>query len=307
METKVSYTLVGLFVVVLSTILVIGFIWLSVGVSTTGFENYTVYMHESVSGLSIKSPVKFNGVEVGNVSEIELVNGEPNTVKLTLKITETTPISIDTRAQLDSQGLTGISYVELKGGKPGSPPLKLEKGEEYPVIKSIPSFLFRLDSALTHLSTNLGAISKGLSNLLSRENTTLLTNVLLNVEAITDKISENADKLEDVIEDAQTTLQNTAIASEQLPELLDNINLASQNFDEMAKSISDTSLEVGKTFVHTKTAVETINGELIPNVSTVLENIKSILNDIKGTAQQLEQNPSVLLRGSAPLPPGPGE
>lgn len=307
METKVSYTIVGLFVIILTIVFIIGVIWLSVGISTTSYETYLVYMHESVSGLSNKSPVKYNGVEVGHVSAINLVEGKPNIVRLTLEIDEETPVTVDTRAQLDTQGLTGIAYVELKGGRPGSPPLKAEGDQKYPVIRSIPSFLFRLDSALTQLSTNLESISKGLSALVSKKNTTLLTNILQNIEEITDKITENSEKLEDIIDDAQITLQNTAVASEQLPEVLDNINIATQDFDEMTQNFMQASEEAKSMFGTTQSAVQTINNQVIPDAVQSFQELKNILNSLKGTSQQIEQNPSVLIRGRAPLPPGPGE
>ena len=53
------------------------------------------------------------------------------------------------------QGLTGIAYVELTGGRQDSPPLQRSPARSYPVIRSGPSLMVRLDSAVTALLTNL--------------------------------------------------------------------------------------------------------------------------------------------------------
>ena len=109
METKVNYTMVGLFVIGLFSAIVMSVIWLSAGMTATEYTVYQVLMKESVSGLSIDAPVEFNGVNVGNIKNIEISQKDPQVVIVLLNVKEHTPITVGTRATLNMKGLTGIA------------------------------------------------------------------------------------------------------------------------------------------------------------------------------------------------------
>ena len=117
MESNVNYTLVGAFVLVLTLTLIIFITWLSTGFSSKHYKNYLVIMHESVSGLGVNSSVKYNGVNVGTIKKIYLSTDNPDQVRLILQIEEHTPVTQATSAMLNSQGLTGITYLALKGSE----------------------------------------------------------------------------------------------------------------------------------------------------------------------------------------------
>src|SRR5690606_29524638 len=130
-------------VIILTIAAIITGFWLSVGLKSESYKLYEVFMDESVSGLSKSAPVKYNGVEVGMVKDISLDPQRPDVVRLILQVKSDTPITENTRAVLDTQGLTGIAYLGLNGGKPGAPPLVRKRGQEYPVIESAPSLFIR--------------------------------------------------------------------------------------------------------------------------------------------------------------------
>ena len=133
MESKFNYTIVGLFVVVLFT----GFIGVSFWLSTEGTIKrhvyYSIYVTESVSGLSKQSPVKFNGVDVGYVKDIEINQNNLQEVQIIVSVEADVPINQGTVAVLSSQGLTGIMYVELEAKAPSAPPIKLIAGQPHPI------------------------------------------------------------------------------------------------------------------------------------------------------------------------------
>src|ERR1700728_394360 len=114
METNVSYTVVGAFVITLLTATILAIIWLSSGFSFDQYSTFMVYMQESVTGLSIDSPVELNGVNVGTVSSITLNRKNPQLVELLLSIRNDTPLTKGTVATLNTRGFTGIAYLALK-------------------------------------------------------------------------------------------------------------------------------------------------------------------------------------------------
>ena len=307
METKFSYTIVGLFVIIFSIVFFIVTIWLSAGVSAKKYHYYTVYMAESVSGLSVKAPVKYNGVDVGYVNEISLRENEPSQVQILLSIEEHTPVTVDTRAELDSQGITGVGYIELTGGKPHAAPLKAKSGERYPVIPTEPSLMFRLDNVLDHLSSNIDVITDGLKRLVNTENTSNLRDILQNLNDLSSKVDSQSDQIQAIISNADITLKNTAEASEDFPELTKELKQAAQTFDSISVDIKKASQEAKTTFENSSVMVENINQQVLPGFIRAMNKMQSLLESMDNLTEQLDENPSVIIRGRAPQKPGPGE
>ena len=300
METRINYMLVGLFVIILTISLVVAGLWLSAGLSQKKYETYVVYVDESVSGLNVKSPVKYNGVQIGYVAKIKLNKHNPKQVKLFLNIEEGTPISAATRAELDTQGLTGVAYLELTGGGNNLPPLTAKPGEKYPVIISEPSFLFRLDTALDDLTKHIDIISLRINDLLSKENVKAMSATLANTEKVTQTFANNDQAIDRIIGNSDTTMQK-------MPDTVTNINDAAekatvllQRLDQLAKK-TQTIIENGQTMT------QTINQQILPKTATMLDQTNHLLESAQQFAQQLETNPSILIRGRQALPPGPGE
>jgi phospholipid/cholesterol/gamma-HCH transport system substrate-binding protein len=144
----------GIFLLVALSLLVV-LVGVLAGVRSFTREAFHVAeFYESVAGLDVSSPVKFNGVPVGTVTAIRFHPTDISRIQVVFKVRPDVPIKIGTRAQLKPQGITGISYLELYGGKLDEPDL-----EEEVVIPSDPSF-----------STKIGSIAANLSELLERLN-----------------------------------------------------------------------------------------------------------------------------------------
>ncbi len=172
MEEKVNFAVVGVFVLVLSAALIGGVLWLSSGRSyRTSYDLYQTYMKESVAGLNLNATVRYRGVEVGRVKRIALAPGNVEQVQVTLAIESGTPVKVDTVAILSTQGLTGIAFVDLTGGSRDAPELKAESDTPYPVIRSGPSLMVRLDASLidaSHTLKNTARLSEELPLLIKR-------------------------------------------------------------------------------------------------------------------------------------------
>ncbi|EDP46896.1 MlaD family protein [Rickettsiella grylli] len=217
MDTKVNYTLVGAFVLILTMTLVIFIVWLSTGISTKRYKHFLVIMHESVSGLAVNSPVKYNGVVVGSVKKIYLTQNNPEQVRLLLQIEEHTPVTEGTTATLNSQGLTGIVYVALKGSDTHLNPIPRLHGEKYPIIKSTPSFFFRLDHTLRDLNHNMNQITEDINGILGGENPILLKKILNNLSITSQHLAAQSKCFD-------TILINTARSSRSFPALMNTLS-----------------------------------------------------------------------------------
>ncbi len=211
MDSKVNYTIVGMFVVVLGAAFIMMFFWLSATRHDKVYHTYVSYVHEDVTGLSVQTPVRYNGVQVGYVSKVKLDPRNPQLVKLILKIEEGTPITTSTVVTLLPMGITGVIYVGLKALTPKAPLLGAKPGQKYPVIPSEPSFLMQLGKVLPELTGNLKNISTSITKLLNEKNRKAIDSTLQNVSVLTKNLADNSKRLDDISKSLQETLNNTAI------------------------------------------------------------------------------------------------
>ena len=304
MEEKVNFVVVGLFVLVLSAGLIGGVLWFSSGESyRKAYDTYLTYMSESVSGLNLNAPVSYRGVEVGRVQKIALAPGNVELVQLTLGIERGTTVKVDTVAVLQTQGLTGLAFVELTGGKRDSPLLQRQTNEEYPVIKSTPSLIKRLDSAVTALLANLNRTSENFNSLMDEDNRSAVKTALANIKAISRTLAERSVAIDTSLTNAARTLENTARLSNELPQLVQRVQRSADAFDRMANELAHTGTSASSALDGTRQFTD----ETLPEIHQLTLELRDLTNSLRRVSSGLEQNPSVLLYGKPAAKRGPGE
>lgn len=286
MEEKVNFAIVGAFVLVLGAALIGFTLWLSSGKSyRTAYDIYQTYMQDSVAGLNLNAPVRYRGVEVGRVRKIALAPGNVEQVQLTLAIERGTPVKTDTVAVLQTQGLTGLAFVELTGGGRDSPVLQKQPGAEYPVIKAGPSLLTRLDSAVTALLTNLNKTSENVNALLDADNRRAVRKTLADLEKLSGTLAARSKLIDASLVDAAHAMKNTARLTDELAQL------------------GQAGADASSTLKNTRQ----FTSETLPEIQLLVTQLRDLTGSLQRVSNQLEQNPSVLLYGKPPAKRGPGE
>ncbi|MFA5240988.1 MAG: MlaD family protein [Sulfuricella sp.] len=306
METKVNYTIVGLFVTLLFGALVAGILWLSGGAQyRKNYDTYLAYMQESVAGLNLNAPVKYRGVEVGRVKRISLDHGER--VRLELDIEQGTPIKESTVAVLRVQGLTGIAQVELSGGNRDAPDLKAKPGEKYPVIKSIPSLLTRLDTAVTDLLSSLNQISVGISTVLDDGNQRAFRSTVADMATLAATLAANKDAIDAAMQGAARTMDNTAKVSAEFPQLIERMSKSAAALEKMANDASRASVAVRKTADGVSGGMTQVTDSVVPELERTVTEMRELSATLKRVSEEVERSPNILLLGKQPDKRGPGE
>jgi phospholipid/cholesterol/gamma-HCH transport system substrate-binding protein len=308
METKVNYAIVGVFVVALSTVLVAGILWIaSGGAFQKHYDTYLAIEEESVAGLNLNAPVKYNGVDVGKVRDIQLDMADPKRVTLTFAIERGTPIKTDTEAVLKTQGLTGIAYVELNGSSAAAAPLQAAPGEKYPVIRTKPSLSARLENILTTVLAKLDSTSSSINALLSEENQLAFKQTLANLAAVSGTLAARKDTLDTGIANAAKTFDNSARATEQLGPVIERIGRSADSLDKMGTEVAATSAAAGKTVETVGADLKRFTSESLPEVQRLLGEMSVLAASLRRLSEKIEGSPGGLLLGRRPVPPGPGE
>ncbi len=303
-----NYAVVGAFVLVLGAVLIAGVLWLaSGGAFQKQYDLYLAIEDESVAGLNLNAPVKYNGVDVGKVREIRLDPGNPDRVNLLFAIERGTPIKEDTVAVLKTQGLTGIAYVELSGGARDAPPLRATAGSEYPVIRTKPSLSARLENVLTNVLAKLDSTSNNINSILSDENRATFKSALADIATVAHTIAARKDTLDASIANAARTFENASRATAQVGPVIDRIGRSADAVEKMGNEAALASASAGKTVDSVGADVKHFTAETLPELERLLGEMTVLAASLRRLSEKIEGSPGGLLLGRRPVPPGPGE
>jgi phospholipid/cholesterol/gamma-HCH transport system substrate-binding protein len=206
METKANYVAVGTFVLLGVLGLLIALLWLAGAQYREEFAYYRTYFSGSVTGLGKGTSVRYNGIEVGRVSDLTFDPENPKRVIVTMQLQPSLPIHDDSLASIDSEGLTGGSFVEIDGGSKNAPILAPTEDVAIPVIRSKPSTLQQLEESAPLLVAKLNKAADQLNAVLSDQNVQAFSLTLKNLQDMTAAFKGD-------MPDLDTTLKNISNAS----------------------------------------------------------------------------------------------
>ncbi|MBT3068130.1 MlaD family protein [Rhodoferax sp. U11-2br] len=303
-----NYALVGAFVLLLGSLLVAGVLWLaSGGAWQKKYALYQAVLAESVAGLNLNAPVKYNGVDVGKVQAIQLDSSNPQNVNLLFAIEEGTPIKEDTLAVLKTQGLTGIAYVELSGGSLASPVLLAKAGARYPVIRSSPSLSARLENVLSSVLAKLDSTSTNLNAILSKDNQAAFHTMLTDMATITRTLAARKDSIDAALVDGARTMKNASVASAGLQDLVQRLARSADAVALMGTEVAKTSTGAGQTIGAVGADVQRFGAETLPELQRLLAELSNLSRSLTELTEQTRRNPSGLIFGHPAVVNGPGE
>ncbi len=300
MDTKINFLKIGLFVIALVFSLLILVFWLGkFGFEKKKIDEYSIYFQESVSGLNIGSSIKYKGFDVGTVSEIKLNPNNSEEIQIDITIKKDTPIKEDNYAVLGNLGITGLKYIELKGGSNNSKLLQVnENGVR--IIPSKTSTLTNLVDSTTDITNELTMVLKQMEKLLNDENLKTISQILLktqnsmtNMEQFSAYLVNNEKKID---------------------ELIKNINLLSKNgnksfdtIEKSANSLKDLSNELLLEVKKGKFDMKDMSKESFDKLNNVLNNLDGTLLQTQTLIDNLNQSPSDILFKQKNIKNGPGE
>jgi len=332
MEKRLSYTVVGLFVIILSVSLVSFVFWLAkYGNKAAEYDYYHTYFTESVSGLNVESLVKLRGVEVGRVKEISINKNNSEEVEILLEITKDTPVKVDSYTSLDTQGITGLKYIELKGGSKESKQILTSK-VDIATIKSKKSLLSSLFESSESITNKIDGILDKVEKLFNDKNLYNISLIVANLSSTTSYIDNNKEKIGNTLDQIDNVLLQISNLKVDVVKSLDKLTKQSGDFFEHSKKIEDEILpsfnKLGDMSVRAGVAsdktskffdemyIELEKGEF--SMASIIEKNLEILNEtlhtfqdlalkLDDTVSSLKESPSDLLYKSSSKILGPGE
>jgi phospholipid/cholesterol/gamma-HCH transport system substrate-binding protein len=299
MESRANYALVGLFTLAVLAAL-FGFVyWFNSGAGSRTREVRVIFSG-TVTGLGRGSSVLFNGLRIGEVTTIQLQPDDPRRIYAVIKVDDSTPLKVDTRARIEAQGLAGVVAVQLLGGDPASPPLVAQPGQSLPVIIAERSeFQDSLETVRT-ISKRADDVLGSVESLV-KDNAGPISNTVKNVERFSAALGDNADGVGKLMASfgqiAETISPLTAklgTLSDELSEVVRSIDQAKitntlDNIEKFTASLGNSGDDVAKTAREAAALTQKLNTAIdSTQLSNTLNNIDRFVAVLGNSGEQVQ-------------------
>jgi len=215
-ETKIGILVVGVIILLLTLTIKAGdFHFIEKG--------YPMKVHlRQIDGVEINAPVRFNGLEMGQVKDIHILYGEETLMELTLWLKDSVRLRQGAKVHVKNMGLMGEKYIGISDGDKGAP--FLESGAV--IVGEDPVDFEKLLAKGDEIGTNLKEISANINERL-KVNSQAIDEIIVNLNKSTNhiaSISENVDErlavnrlaIDDTVANLNSTSKNLTELSEDL-------------------------------------------------------------------------------------------
>ena len=318
MNAKTNYTMVGLFVIMSIVLIFVFVIWLIRPTDERELTSFKIYFTESVSGLNIDSPVKYRGVTIGKVTKMQINKANIEEIEVQILVDKDAPIKTDTVAKLKSQGITGLNYIDLSQGSTTTPLLCDEETDAL-VIKSVPSFLVKVEESFGSVSLNLSKTLHATSVLLREENQVEITKILTHLSSVVEKIDVALDKKN--IRNFEKILLSARSTVEKMDKVMPKVDKFIGNSVDFENRVANALSSISKSYLTIASSLALFeernrNGDYSMKESTAepmkqfgitMREMERTLNEINSILARYGDSPSNMLLQTEEADVGPGE
>ena len=310
--------MVGLFVI-MSIVLIFTFvIWLVRPTDNTELTLFKIYFTESVSGLNIDSPVKYRGVTIGKVTKMRINPENVEEIEVKIMVDREAPIKTYTVAKLKAQGITGLNYIDLSQGSKMTP-LLCEDGEEELVIKSVPSFLVKVEESFGSVSVNLSKTLHSTGVLLREENQEAITKTLKHLSSVIEKVDtalneKTVRNFEKMLYSARATVEKMDKTMPKVDQFIDKSVAFEERIGNALVSISKSYLTIASSLAvfeernrNGDYSMKESTAEPMKQFQITMREMQLTLNEINLMLARFGDSPSNILLQSEEPNIGPGE
>lgn len=308
METRASHVLIGAFVLLVAAVAVLFVLWLGSLSLDREWDRYEVVFEEAVTGLSVGSAVNYNGIQVGEVRELELAPEDPRIALAGIRLKGGTPVKTDTHARLTFTGVTGVAAIQLSGGSPSAPRLLPDEEGTPPRIVADTSAIENLLAGGTGMLEGINTLVLRLSVLLADENLDAVAATPRNTERITATIAARDEEIDRVLADLaaasasmSATLQRIDGAAGEAERVLrDDLPAMTASARAALASLEGAATHVDGALVDNREALTRFTHEGLGEVAPTLETLQATLVSLRRLVERLEQQPGLLLQPTSP-------
>jgi len=257
LENKVSYTIVGIFVLSFLIGIILFILWLArYDIDKSNLKYYKIYVTDSISGLQKNSIVSYKGLDIGQVESIKIDKTNIEQIEVLLFVSDYTIIKNNSYAVIESKGISGNKYIEILGGTHESSILEINK-DGFGIIPLQKSFMSKITSDAGDIVGKFDGILEKLNVLISKK-------TVLNVEEIVENINTSTKHL----------------YKEQL-----NFDMLLKKIDSILSKDNISNISTGLS--NMKEATQEINSLMKEDIKSLISQIKTTLNNANNNSNNI--------------------
>ena len=308
METKANYLVIGSFVLAVLAA-GFGFVYWMQSFGSGGSKQYQIVFEGGVSGISSASNVLFNGIRVGKVQGLSLDPVDSRLVRVLISVDGTTPVRTNSRARIESQGLTGGSAIQLSAGTPDSPLLVAKNDDQIPIIKADRASTQSLFDAAPEVMGNANALLVRLNDVIA-DNQDSIRKTVTNVESFTTMLDQRKDDIDSVIRDARELTAQIRRVADKIEKSVDNLSKYmtddGQSFlaqaQEAAQAFRDLAKKLDKSYGDSAEGLTRFAKDGLKEFELFMRDGRRAARTLDRVLEQIERNPQSFLFGGSSVP-----
>ena len=307
METRAHHLLIGSFVLIAMMGLAAFAIWVAKVDIDNDYEEFDIYFQGSVAGLYKDGTVFYLGIPVGKIVEIALAPDDPRKIRVAIRVRDEVPVLEGSRAVLEVQGLTGIAYIEIRGGEPGSPRLLPKEDEPRAVILTEFSPFQELLQETPNLVNETILTVASIRRVFNDENAKNISEILSNANTLSSDLIVATGKLDYTIAEVNAMLDKVDEASLAVDDFAttgqaffdENGDALVAEFKATTPSATKLLTRIDGLVAANQNAISGFTNGTLPEVSRMVQDLRHAAQALDAITRKLEENPSGFLLGKS--------
>ncbi|MFW6223692.1 MAG: MlaD family protein [Spirochaetota bacterium] len=274
----------------------------------TAFEVRSTYFIDfrgiSVNGVEIGSTVRYNGIAVGSVEEVEFGGESLDHVVVQVAVRSDVPLREDVKARLVPVGITGLREIELFGAT-----AEADELDPRSKIPAEPSTIDRLTGPATNIANELEFVVVYLSELLGEENRAEVESALRDISGILREnrgsISRIVRNVDGFVSETRTPLSQTVLEIQTAAQALSataaelNVAVAQLTDDTEGTDLRGLLENLNRTVAQTEDSIRNIESIAVAGEDGLLDSLallEETLEYLNNFAITISEDPSRLIR-----------
>jgi phospholipid/cholesterol/gamma-HCH transport system substrate-binding protein len=298
-EREANYAAVGAFVLIVALLGALFVYWYSDTREHRDYNRYEIYFNGSVSGLDRGAAVRYLGVPVGRVNDMRIDPRDSARVEVIADIDARTPISSQTIAQLQLQGVTGLLFIDLSNAGDAQKVPPAVPGLKYPVIRSAPSRFDVFLASLPELIASADVVVQRAERLLSDENVKAVATAVGNINRASSALPQTVQDLNSLIAELRNSTSELGAAGRSARTLIDavdpDVRATTQRLRVIGDNLADATHQLDRVIAENRQDIRAFARDGLPAIERFVREGRAAAQDIRALSSSLRENPTQLL------------
>lgn len=290
---------VGLFVATALLAFVGGTVWLTGKQGSEPTVSYSMFFEKDVGGLMLGGPVFYLGVEVGTVTAMEIIPGDPMRVRVDAQVLESAPVNQGTYASLAFQGITGVAVIKLNADPGMHAPLNRDKDNGRLVIAVRDTGFSAVLAKAPNIVDKLDSVLEQINQILGEENREFVRIMLGDISTVTSALAEQEESIGEIPVLLEATIRelNTSIGEISLlvGELGPGLSETVANLDEATHNLVQITARLDRWAATNDGEMNAFMEGGLGQVPALVADARAALREIEKLMNELRENPSRLM------------